>query len=101
ERSHSHDLPSMLEFPLRGSITVRELEDFYGISMQAPRQCTLDQAIRQRVERDEVAHGTMVQFGEIALRIHEVSPSGLVEQVGMVILPQESRPVDQQDPAKT
>jgi potassium/hydrogen antiporter len=97
--SPREELPALLEFPLRGSITVRELEDFYGICMEAPRQCTLDQAIRRRLNSDELAVGRMVEFGQIALRVHEVSPSGLVEQVGMVILPQDVAPPDRADSA--
>ena len=38
-----------LEFPLRGTTTVAELEDMYGIVMDTARELTLDKAIHQRL----------------------------------------------------
>lgn len=81
------ELPKLLEFPLRASITVGELEEFYGIRMNALASQTLDEAIRQRQGGDQVKVGSSVHFGKIALRVREIDPSGIITQVGMVILP--------------
>jgi potassium/hydrogen antiporter len=89
DRTREHELPSMLEFPLRASITVAELEDFYGISMNASRQWTLDEAIRRRANNGTVDTTTIVRFGRIALHVRELTDAGGIEQVGMVILPQD------------
>jgi potassium/hydrogen antiporter len=83
-------LPMMLEFPLRATATVGELEDIYGIKMNAPREYTLDEAVRRRLGPDQAVAGSMVEFGPIALHVRRLTPAGLIEQVGMVILPTEN-----------
>jgi len=81
-RSREH-LPS-IEFPLRASITVEELEGCYGIQMHSPAKNTLDEAIRARLKEDTKV-GSTVRFDQIVLRIRELSAAGTIEQVGMII----------------
>lgn len=86
--SHSrepHELPAQLEFPLRPSTTVRELEDVYGIVMDAHAELTLDAAILSRVQADTPLPDLLVRFGQIALRVRKVTPSGAIEQISMLI----------------
>lgn len=80
------DLPLQLEFPLRASISVAELEEFYGFNLQAPPTETLDGAIRRMLGSEPPRVGSVVRFGEIALRVRELNGSGAVTQVGMVVL---------------
>lgn len=80
-------LPPRVEFPLRGSTRVRELEACYGIPLDAEPDATLDAAIRSRLPAAEVEPGRHVAFGPIALYIRAVGESGQVEQAGLVILP--------------
>ena len=47
------------EFPLRGTTTVAELEDMYGIVMDTTRELTLDKAIRQRLGRSLASGGNL------------------------------------------
>ena len=47
-----------LEFPLRGTTTVAELEDMYGIVMDTARELTLDKAIRKQLG-DSLALGRL------------------------------------------
>ena len=81
------ELPSHLEFPLRGTTTVDELQEFYGIEMNAPGQYTLDQAVRHRLGASAPTLGTLVRFGDIALRVRGLSDAGTIERVGMIIEP--------------
>lgn len=84
--TRSEELPASVEFPLRASITVGELEEFYGIQMQAPPGSTLDQALRERLGLEGTRPGDYVAFGPIALYVRGMSDEGTIEQVGMVIL---------------
>jgi cell volume regulation protein A len=88
------ELPSQLEFPLRGSIRVGELEDVYGIKMHSPAQHTLDEALRGRI-RNKATVGRIVVFGQIGLRIRKLAADGTVEQVGMTILPEDGAASEQ------
>lgn len=83
------ELPRLIEFPLRPNVRVRELEEAYGIQMNAPAEWALAEAIRNRLAPEQVQPGSMVQFGPIALHVRGMSKSGEIEQVGMVILPTE------------
>lgn len=79
-------LPSRFEFPLRASVSVGELEELYGISLDLPASKTLDEAIRHRLGNQPARVGTVVRFREIALSIRELGPNGFISSVGMVIL---------------
>lgn len=87
--SHSSDttikLPDQLEFPLRATTTVRELEEVYGIVMDADGDMTLDAAILSRLESGAELEDRVVQFGEIALHIRKLSDGGTIEQISMLI----------------
>jgi len=83
---YDQELPSMLEFPLRASITVGELEEFYGIKMHAKSTNTLDEAVRERLGTESPTLESMVHFGEIALHVRELNADGTITLVGMVIL---------------
>lgn len=81
------ELPESLEFPLRGATTVGELEEFYGIQMDEPDARTLDQMLRQRLGGDHLKLGRHVDFGPIALYVRGLGEHGVIDRVGMVILP--------------
>jgi hypothetical protein len=66
------ELPALFEFPLRGSATVRELEDFYAVRMDVPPQCTLDEAIRGRLGKAGASAGRRVDFGPVAFYVRSV-----------------------------
>lgn len=79
-------LPLQFEFPLRASVSVGELEELYGISLDLPASKTLDEAVRHRLGNQPARVGNVVRFREIALSIRELAPNGTVSSVGMVIL---------------
>lgn len=87
------DLPQLLEFPLRGTTTVGELEEFYGILMDEPDEQSLDQMLRRRLGPDRMQLGESVEFGPIALYLRGLGAGGVIERVGMVILPLDEEPV--------
>jgi cell volume regulation protein A len=80
-------LPADLEFPLRGTITVGELEEFYGIQLDAPSQHTLSEALRARLGPD-AAPGARADYGPVALIVRDLDDDHAITHVGMVILPQ-------------
>jgi cell volume regulation protein A len=82
------ELPAELEFPLRGTTTVAELEAIYGVDMDAAPEHTLDEAIRQRLDKTPLNVGALVRYGPIALRIRGLSSTGKIEHVGMIVLPE-------------
>ena len=85
-------LPPMIEFPLRPNARVGELEEAYGIRMEAPADWTLAEAIRNRLAEDQLRADAMVRFGPITLHVRGLSPQGTIEQIGMVILIDEDAP---------
>jgi cell volume regulation protein A len=82
------ELPLELEFPLRPSISVAELEEFYGVRLNVPSSLTLDEAIRRLLGKGGTHVGSVVRFQEIALHVRELTSTGAVASVGMVVLPQ-------------
>jgi len=81
-------IPETIEFPLRGSTTVGELQEFYSIDMKAPASTTLSEAIRQRCDKQRPAVGNAVDFDRLRLRVLQLNSDGLIETVGMSILPE-------------
>jgi cell volume regulation protein A len=75
-----------LEFPLRGTTTVGELEDMYGITMGIARELTLDEALRRQLGQ-ATAPRRVARFGAIGLRARRLAADMSIEQVGMTIYP--------------
>ncbi|WP_169978599.1 potassium/proton antiporter [Tautonia rosea] len=80
-------LPRDVEFPLRATSRVGDLEACYGFSLHAPPEATLEQAIMERLGPKRPEVGCLVPFGPVALRIRELDDSGRIDGVGMVIVP--------------
>lgn len=76
-----------LEFPLRGSTTVAELEEFYGLQLHVSELYTLDALLRDSLGAEAVVPGKRIIFGEIALSIREIDSDGHIEQVGLCVVP--------------
>jgi cell volume regulation protein A len=87
------ELPPEMDFPLRANVTVGELEAFYGISMEAPPQTTLNEYLCSRLEGEALRVGASVVCGQIALSIRGMSELGTIDRVGMMILPHREPPV--------
>jgi cell volume regulation protein A len=81
-----HEPLPAIEFPLSPRTRVADLVDFYGISVDAEPECTLEQLIRDRAGETGLIVGTMVDLGSVRLRIRELSGEN-VEVVGLQLLP--------------
>jgi potassium/hydrogen antiporter len=77
-------IPSHLEFPLRASTSVGELEEFYGIEMSMPRTLTLGEAIKLKT-KPPITEQTLVSFGAISLRVRQLDANGGITSVGMIV----------------
>jgi cell volume regulation protein A len=73
-----------VEFPLRGSTRISEVEEFYGIRIDAPATDTLDQFLRARLELPEL--GQTLVASPLTFTIRELSDDH-IETVGLVIDP--------------
>lgn len=78
-------VPEEVEFPLLGSATAGDLEEFYGVRLDTPPERTLDEALRERLGT-EPAPGARAEYGAVTLVVREVA-DGRVEQVGVVVHP--------------
>lgn len=78
------ELPAAVEFPLPGSATVGELEEFYGLRIDAPPGTSLDELLRHRLG-ETLEPGSRVLLGDLALYARELV-DGRVERVGLAIL---------------
>lgn len=72
-----------VEFPLRGATRIGEVEEFYGIHIDAPEDQTLDEFLRIRFRRDPVV-GDRFASPPLTFTIRELE-DGRVETVGLVI----------------
>ncbi len=78
-------LPRWTEFPLRGSITVGEMQQMYGVGIESDESLTLDQVLRKRVDRNMPATNQSADFGPLHFTIREVDDDGSIAMVGMTI----------------
>lgn len=87
------DLPSMTSFPLRPTATIGELEETYGLKTELPPHLTLVEAIRERAGSKRLTQGETVPLGSIALQARTVGANGDIEQVGMILLPDDPQEI--------
>jgi cell volume regulation protein A len=73
-----------VEFPLRGSTRISEVEEFYGIRIDAAGTDTLDQFLRARLEHP--ALGDTLVASPLTFTIRELSDDH-IETVGLIIDP--------------
>lgn len=74
---------ALVEFPLRGTTRIAELEEFYGIRVEAPPRKTLDDFLRREMG-DAVAPGDTFASGPLRFTVREVL-EGRIETVGLAI----------------
>ena len=70
-------------FPLRGTTRLAEIEEFYGIHVDAPSDQTLDQFLRANLDR-EPRLGDRLTSPPMTFTIRELSDDR-IETVGLVI----------------
>jgi hypothetical protein len=79
----------MTSFPLRPTATIGELEETYGLKTELPPHLTLVEAIRARAGAKRLTQGETVPLGSIALQARVVGTNGEIEQVGLILLPED------------
>ncbi|HYH83666.1 MAG TPA: potassium/proton antiporter [Longimicrobium sp.] len=77
-------LPQDVEFPLRGDTTVADVEDFYGVVLDAEPDRTLEDLLRARLG-ERLGEGRGVNLGGVKLKVRHMA-DGRVDQVGLVIM---------------
>jgi cell volume regulation protein A len=75
--------PNDAEFQLRGSTRLAELEEFYGIALEAPGAETLDEFVRTHLG-SEPRIGRTVTVGPITLTVREIVDDR-VDTVGLTV----------------
>jgi len=76
------------EFPLRGDTTVADLEEFYGIDIDAEPDATLESLLRDRLG-DRLEEGRGITLGAVKLKVRRMD-AGRVDLVGLVLVDQAS-----------
>lgn len=85
-------VPSAVEFPLQARATVGDLEEFYGISLDAPRGWTLARLIQERAGNMRIYEGSRLALEGVVLHVREIRRHG-IDHLGLeVVLPVESAP---------
>ncbi len=84
-RGQVGELPADVEFPLRGTTTVADLLDIYGLELPDAPETTLDELLRERLG-PRLAVGRGVELGAVKLRVRELA-GGKVDQVALSVLP--------------
>lgn len=81
-------IPNALEFPLRASTTVGEIQEFYGIQIDGPPERTLDTLMSHELKNVHPSVGEALTFGPLTFRVLRLSDDGRVEMVGMSLAPE-------------
>jgi cell volume regulation protein A len=80
-------IPSALEFPLRATTTVSDIQELYAIQIDAPSERTLAEVMSHELKKRGPSAGQAVQFGPLMFRVLRVSDDGRIEMIGMSLLP--------------
>lgn len=84
DRPGGAEMAPRAEFPLMANATVGDLEEFYGIALDAPADWTLAKLISERVGSAPVEEGHYLVLEGITLRVLEIGSTG-IERVGLEI----------------
>ena len=87
-------LPRSTEFRMFASTTIGDLDEFYGISLPAPRERTLGQLLPDLLGRSSATLGARAELDGVGLVVRGVSNAG-VEVVGITLPtgdPEEAQP---------
>lgn len=79
------EIPAAFEFPLRPTTTLRDLQEYYGVTVEGPLDVTLDEVIRRELGEEQAVPGSQIRVGPLALRIRSLDRDGKIETVGMSI----------------
>lgn len=80
--------PSNFEFPLRGSIRVGEVEQFYDIALGGAADQTLDEWLRERLPARDISVGATFVSKQVQFRVREMDARHEIAFLGMTFLPE-------------
>lgn len=80
-------IPSAIEFPLRATTTVRDIQELYSIQLDAPPERTLAEVIIHELGNENPTAGESVSFGALTLRVLRLSREGRIEMIEMSLRP--------------
>lgn len=80
-------IPDALEFPLRASTTVNDIEELYAIQLDAQPELTLSEVMCRRLGRKNLSVGDFVRFNQASLRVLRLTDDHQIEMVGLALLP--------------
>jgi cell volume regulation protein A len=78
--------PEHIEFPLRGSVKLSDLQESYGVDLTGEPGVTLGQWLRMQVPDRELIAGTIVHSGRVKFSVRDLDATGGVVLVGMAFL---------------
>jgi cell volume regulation protein A len=81
--------PSDVEFPLRGSVRLKDLEEFYSIQLNGADETTVDQWIREQLPRDKLKINSRIQSGGASFRVREMDAHGNIMLFGLTFIPED------------
>lgn len=79
-------LADTFEFPLRPSMTIGQLQEFYSIYIDAPPDRTLAEVMSHELRKWNPTIGETVKLGPLILRVLRLTSDGRIEMVGMSIV---------------
>ncbi|MBL8820055.1 MAG: potassium/proton antiporter [Planctomyces sp.] len=85
-------IPNTLEFPLRASTTVREIQELYGIQLEAEPEQSLAEAISGHIAGHQPAIDNSICVGQVKFRVIRLNSEGRIEMIGMSLLPMNDTP---------
>jgi cell volume regulation protein A len=80
-------IPSAIEFPLRATTTVRDIQELYSIQLDAPPERTLAEVIIHELGNENPTAGESVSFGALTLRVLRLSHENQIEMIEMSLRP--------------
>jgi len=80
------------EFPLHGDARLRDLREFYDLGIEGNLDLTISDFFRQRLPRERLRAGAIVEIGSARLVAHEVTGAGRVELAGLILSANEATP---------
>lgn len=78
-------IPDTLEFPLRASTTIAELQSIYSLDLKASPQLTLAEVMMQELATPSPSMHDAIELGPLILRVLRLDETGKVELIGMSI----------------
>ena len=95
-RDFRHGAAPSTVFVLFGSTSVADLQEFYGIELEAPPGWDLARLVEENLRDGPIHEGDQVPLGDVVLHVQEIGEHG-IEKIGLEIRALESSPTAESD----